>query len=56
VDAAITFDELEELFKLKNITLKTCEESSLIRKYPEMQDYSPLKEACCALPECQPIC
>ncbi len=28
VDAAITFDELEELFKLKNITLKTCEESS----------------------------
>lgn len=28
VDAAITFDELEELFKLKNLTLKTCEESS----------------------------
>lgn len=28
IDAVLTFDELEELFKLKNITLDSCEESS----------------------------
>lgn len=34
IDAVLTFDELEELFKLKNISLDNCEESQFDEKVP----------------------